>query len=308
MGIGAITLFLAACCCLALAFSANSTAIAPSCIMYIDAWNGDTSSLVSSPSKVYIFAFLLVTGTSGPVQVQKFDAALTLTRAHVDTLHASGKVVLLSFGGSTMGYPHFKYLSSEENQNALAKQLADIVNALGADGVDIDYEDTAGLQGIAGYNGIDFLVGITNKLAASLSPGRNIITHAPQGPYLDPAITGYLINPPYKPIMQRTNRAITWLNIQFYNNPGFQEITYIPHLYSQIVGNSTQAYVTQEQAVLGKPVSQGDAGNGYFTIPQLVSVVQQMIRAYPRMGGVFGWQFSSDRSAAWQTAVANALK
>ena len=68
--------------------------------------------------------------------------------------------------------------------NGLVGQIAGYVTANGFSGVDIDYEDdygfTSGPDGVGVYDGVTFLIELTNGLAEQLPPGQNIITHAPQ--------------------------------------------------------------------------------------------------------------------------------
>jgi chitinase len=273
-----------------------------SVIMYIDTWDGNVTSLIDSPTKIYIFSFLIVTSTNGgSFQLTIADGVYQLTSSIVDKLHNAGKVVLLSFGGASMDWNIYRNLAL--NVGSLVDQLVSIVTDLGVDGIDIDYEDTAGLMGTAGYNGIDFLVNLTNKLEEKLPKGSNIITHSPQGPYVDPSITGYLVNPPYKAIIQRTN--ITWLNVQFYNNPGFQETDYILNLYPKILG--VNGYLSQEQIAFGKPVTTADCGSGWMETSNITQILSQLKKSYPNIRGAFGWQYSSDSGSQWQRELFNSL-
>ena len=56
----------------------------------------------------------------------------------------------------------------------------------GFDGIDIDFEDTDALTGTGLYDGINFLIQLTVKIARWLSYGTQVLTHAPQPPYWDP--------------------------------------------------------------------------------------------------------------------------
>src|SRR5262249_32167750 len=77
----------------------------------------------------------------------------------------------------------------------LVNQLVAFVNDNGLDGVDIDYEDDSGFSttdlqtgewtGPPAYDGIDFLIALTDGLARALEPGH-IITHAPAPGYFNP--------------------------------------------------------------------------------------------------------------------------
>ena len=116
-------------------------------------------------------------------------------KSNIQTLQSAGKNVLISLGGSS-GFPSSAYQSYAKNVTGLVEQLVSFVTSNGFNGVDIDYEDDAGFTGT--YDGIGFLVALTNGLAKALPSGQNIITHAPQTPYWDPNYN----NAPYAKIWQ----------------------------------------------------------------------------------------------------------
>ena len=68
------------------------------------------------------------------------------------------------------------------------------------------------------WDGVTFLVNLTNGLAQKPPPEQGIITHAPAPPYWDPQ-GGY--NNAYTTIWRKAGHQITWFNNQFYNNPGY---------------------------------------------------------------------------------------
>jgi hypothetical protein len=86
------------------------------------------------------------------------------------------------------------------------------------DGEDIDYEDDNGFTGV--YDGINFLIDLTNGLAQALPPGHNIITHAPAPGYF---YTSDIYNNAYTQILAQTGDNISWFNCQFYNNSEYDE-------------------------------------------------------------------------------------
>src|SRR5262249_24385125 len=132
-------------------------------------------------------------------------------------LQNAGKNVLISFGGAT--FPSFAYKSYARNVNGLVNQMINnFVTPYGFNGVDIDFEDSSAFMTGVPYDGIGFLISLTNGLAQALPAGQNIITHAPQTPYWDPS-AGY--NDAYTKIWQQVSNKITWINNQFYDNPDY---------------------------------------------------------------------------------------
>jgi chitinase len=132
-------------------------------------------------------------------------------QANIKALQDAGKNVLISFGGAA-GVPSSAYESYAQNVDGLVEQLVSFVTGNGFSGVDTDVEDDAGFTGA--YDGVRFLIALTNGLAQALPAGQDIITHAPQTPYWDPAYN----NAPYADIWQGAGNQITWINNQVYNN------------------------------------------------------------------------------------------
>jgi len=96
--------------------------------------------------------------------------------------------------------------------SSLASMIAGVVTSQGFDGVDIDFEDSDAFVNAANYQGVPFLINLTNGLHNAL-PQWSIITHAPQTPYWRPDF-----NYAYGSIWQETNGYISWFNNQTYNN------------------------------------------------------------------------------------------
>ena len=120
-------------------------------------------------------------------------------------------------------------------------------------------------------------------------------------------------------MLREAGDAISWINLQFYNNPGFQDpgqITGLPGkpFVSSVTGLAQGAGgVTWPVAktVIGKPVAQVDAHTGYLPVADLVQqVVAPLVERYGKeVGGVMGWQYAQDaeEQGAWHTALAAAL-
>jgi chitinase len=250
----------------------------------------------------------------------------------IQTLHSVGKTVLISFGGA--GVSSSDYQACSDNVQGLAGQLANIVNQYGFDGVDIDFEDPGAFGGGL-YDGVNFLIALTNDLytdLSNLSPWKNIITHAPQTPYWT---NNYNYQyPPYALVYWCTNNNITWFNNQTYNNCGPNGQYGVDCTEQQKVNDYQMIAslgVPTIKFVTGLPVgwcsTQDNKGNctgdgflpnqptpGGNDVPTLIAQLQQK---YPNQwGGIMGWDFRQDLATqnyyysgyTWSSQVWLALK
>ena len=215
-------------------------------------------------------------------------------QSDIEALRSAGKNVLISFGGGA-GVPSSAYESYAQNVDGLVEQLVSFVTGNGFSGVDIDFEDDAGFTGA--YDGIGFLIALTNGLAQALPVGQDIITHAPQTPYWDPAYN----NAPYAEIWQGAGNLITWVNNQFYNNPPWDAT---PELkvgwYNQI------ACITGAQKLMaGALVAAAGADEGYIPLDQMISQVVMPLQDTwgSEFGGVMGWEFARDQGGRWAEGI-----
>lgn len=180
--------------------------------------------------------------------------------------------------------------------HGLVEQIVGYVIANGFSGVDIDYEDdngfTGGLDGTGVYDGVTFLIELTNALAQELPPGQNIITHAPQPPYFDPSER---YKNAYTQIWQGTGNNISWFNCQFYNNPR----------YSSSASTKVSSYETFAGTIGASELLMGvtldPAGSGYLPLDQFAShVIAPLLQTFgSAFGGVMGWEFSYDQCGTW---------
>jgi chitinase len=219
-------------------------------------------------------------------------------RGNIEALQNAGKNVLISLGGGA-GFPSSAYGSYAQKVDGLVEQLVRFVTSNGFSGVDIDYEDDAGFTGA--YDGIGFLIALTNGLAEALPPGQNIITHAPQTPYWDPSYD----NAPYAEIWQGAGNQITWINNQFYNNPPWDAT---PELK---VGwyNEIACLTGAQKLIAGALVAPAGADEGYIPLDRMVSqVIMPLQDAWgPGFGGVMGWEFARDQDGIWAEGIWQAL-
>lgn len=215
-------------------------------------------------------------------------------RSNIEVLQGAGKNVLISFGGGA-GFPSSAYESYAQDVDGLVEQLAGFVSSNGFTGVDIDHEDDAGFTGT--YEGVGFLVALTNGLARALPPGQDIITHAPQTPYWDP---GYR-NAPYAGIWQGAGDQITWINNQFYNNPPWDATPELKVEWYNKIASITGA----PKLMAGALVAAADADEGYIPLDEMISQIiiplQEVWGA--ELGGVMGWEFARDQGGTWAEGI-----
>lgn len=282
-------------------------------VLYYNSAHTPLGTLAQTPITHVILAFL-VPGEAAATQVGP-SGNLAAVWPDVAAVQAAGKKVLISFGGGTA--THAAYAQLAADVPGLAGQIADFVAERGLDGVDLDFEDTAGFESGSSYDGVAFLVALTRALAAALPAGRNLITHAPQPPYLSP----HFLGGPYLKVLEQAGDAISWINLQYYNNQGFDD----PGQITGLAGTPFVSSVTGlaqgvggvawpvAKTVIGKPVAQIDAHTGYLPVDDLVSqVVAPLVATYgaAEVGGVMGWQYAQDAAeqGAWHDALASALR
>jgi chitinase len=216
----------------------------------------------------------------------------------IQALQNAGKNVLISVGGAKEGFPSSDWQGYAQDVNGLVEQIAGYVIANGFSGVDIDYEDDNGFIGV--YDGVTFLIELTNGLAQGLPPGQNIITHAPQPPYFDP--TARYKNA-YTQIWQAAGNNISWFNCQFYNNPSYDApASRKVSCYETFAGT-----IGASELLMGVPLD--PAGSGYLPLDQFTSqVIAPLLQTFgSAFGGVMGWEFSYDQGGTWAEGTARAL-
>ena len=240
-----------------------------------------------------------------------FDANGNPDPDDIITLQNAGKNVLISLGGATFTTDDWQQYTKDVS--GLVQQVAEYVTSNNLNGVDIDYEDDNGFSGPDGggvYDGVQFLIDLTNGLAQALPPGHNIITHAPAPPYFDPA-GGY--NPPggtapYTQIWQAAGNNIAWFNCQYYNNSGYDEpASTKASSYNTFIATTG---VPPPKLLVGTPLDSHAANSpAYDPLDQFTSqVISPLRQKYPgAFGGVMGWEFSYDHDGAWADGVGLAL-
>ena len=225
-----------------------------------------------------------------------FDSNGNPNLEDIITLQDAGKNVLISLGGQTFTTDDWQQYAKDVS--GLVQQVAGYVTSNNLNGVDIDYEDDNGFTGV--YDGIQFLIDLTNGLAQAL-PGY-IITHAPAPGYF---YSSDIYNNAYTQILAQTGDNISWFNCQYYNNPPYDKSA------NNIVSsyNTIAETTSAPRLVVGTPVGAGAAGSGYLPLDQFTSQVigplrHQYLGAF---GGVMGWEFSYDQNGHWAAEIGLAL-
>ena len=232
----------------------------------------------------------------------------------INTVRSSGKKVLLSFGGGTVGNADYAYWSTRVPQ--LAAILASYVQnpavqgggpAVQFDGIDLDFEDTGALSGI-GYDGVQFLSDLTTALRALLPSGQYLITHAPQTPYLLPGFAGP--GGMYMKIWENVGTSIDFLNVQYYNNPqydGGNTVTGVVQAYLAVLeANPT---LPASKNILGLPVAAGAAGTNVFSYADQAQIFSEVHSVVPTVGGAMGWEIYpyDSPTGSWAENAASAF-
>jgi chitinase len=268
----------------------------------------------------------------GPLlEAGNFSGVISDLGGYVQQLHAAGKTVLISFGGSGPNLTANSYANCYyNNMEGLVQAIVAFANQYSFDGVDIDFEDTTAFgygpgnpssnNNLQQYDGVDFLEKLTSGLGQQLSFPQNIITHAPQTPYLTSVYTanngfsGYG-NPPYAQIYYDVGQYIGWFNNQFYNQdcetndtanstPQTSCASTFLNDYQTIVSNTGLPPLLLVLGLSACP-SCGSGWLNYGDVTWLISQLQAQYRV--QFGGVMAWA-ADDAPGNWNSEVWNALK
>ncbi|MBR0795474.1 hypothetical protein JQ615_08740 [Bradyrhizobium jicamae] len=229
----------------------------------------------------------------------------------IQLLRSAGKNVLISVGGevrsdsASKGWTSAKYKICSGEVPRLVDQIVSWVESTGANGVDIDFEDSHAFTGKAGYDGIAFLSELTSGLHQAL-PSGSIITHAPQTPYWD---ENSLYKAAYLNLHSQVGSSIAWYNNQFYNNPR----------YDQDAATKVASYLMVAEEIgstkllMGVSIDQSDEGAMIALDDMTQNVIAPLQAQFPptpqsiEFGGVMTWEFSFDDGGAWANEIAQAL-
>lgn len=227
-----------------------------------------------------------------------FDSNVT---AGIKKLKDNGIKIFVSFGGSTVTHEQYLYWAQRRNYETLGNILHDFVTTNRLDGIDIDFEDRRAFSTNKRYDGVEFLSNLTNHLFLlnSLRP----ITYAPEPPHLYTEEPGFC--PGFRDVMNRVGDKISWLNVQFYNNPDYEPVNRSPAGIKQLLdmmidGTNGFSPINPYKLLIGKPTTIKDqSSSGHLPQQQLVERVIEPFQKYlPELGGVMFWEFSKEATSS----------
>jgi chitinase len=269
------------------------------------------AGIANLPYTDVILGFLIPDSTGG---LKGDGPAFTDTdtlQNNVQLLQSAGKNVLISVGGEVnntnpawTGWTSAQYQTYSGSVSALVEQIVSWVGSIGADGVDIDFEDSNAFTGKAGYDGITFLSELTSGLYQALPPG-SIITHAPQTPYWD---KNSLYKAAYYTVHSQVGSSIAWYNNQFYNNSRYDKdaATKVAS-YLMVAGE-----IGPTKLLMGVAIDPND--EGAISLDDMTqNVITPLQAQFPptpqsmQFGGVMTWEFAFDNGGAWANGIAQAL-
>jgi chitinase len=232
-------------------------------------------------------------------------------QSDIQILQAAGKNVLISVGGEVnntkpkwTGWTSAKYKAFNDHIPGLVQQIVSWVESTGANGIDIDFEDSDAFTGKSGYDGVTFLSELTTRLYQNLPPG-SIITHAPQTPYWD---KNSLYRAAYYQFHSQVGDLVSWYNNQFYNNPRYDaDAAAKVASYLMVAGE-----IGPTKLLMGVSIDPKD--EGAITLDDMTqNVIMPLQAQFPptpqliEFGGVMTWEFAFDSGGAWANGIAQTL-
>jgi len=292
-------------------------AAGPKKVIYIDDgnWNAPQKSIVGAADagfNVIILAFYMHTGPSDFLTAWEGLDSGTKNQT-VSTLHSKGASLIVSFGGGADGNPYTL------DAYSIGQTVGKYAKAQYLDGVDFDLENFDQGFTVNGHSAqwtIDWCANITKGALNGFGNGA-ILTHAPQSPYFGPVgATNTWAGPSggYTAVYNAVKDILTFFNVQFYNQGSGCYESY-DSLFMNGGGGScglpgssvieiNKAGVAMDAIVVGKPVHQNDAGDGYVDAATLHSWFQQANSSLGWNAGIMGWEWTDDgTTAAWLNGI-----
>lgn len=234
----------------------------------------------------------------------------------IENLQKAGKKVILSFGGAGMGGSWsgdqndcWEHCFGRETQ--VVERLTEIVNEMGLDGVDIDYEyfyddnqPNAASRGFtSGDEARNFLKQVTLGLRQSL-PKDAEITHAPMDTDVKQG-TGY-----YE-VLKQVASSLDYLMPQYYNGfvrPARDGLTggnqaALSH-YKNLVEDMFSGDATK--IVFGFCISDCPGFNAKGQ--EAATVMTELNSYYSCNGGAFFWVANHDVGGSWSSIVSSSIE
>jgi len=221
----------------------------------------------------------------------------------ISQLQSQGKKVILSFGGAGMGGSWdgdvndcWEYCYGKETH--VVNQLVNIVNNMGLDGVDIDFEYDVTPAAVT------FLNAITSGLKNSLPAGSEV-THAPMDSDIVPG------KPYYEEVLKVTGTQIDFLMPQYYNgvtrpvqdsiySSGVGAMPALSH-YTNLVEVIYNGDATR--VVFGFCISDCSGTGSNASAQQASQIMSDLYNEFPCNGGAFFWVSEHDTGGTWSATV-----
>ncbi|OSD06760.1 glycoside hydrolase family 18 protein [Trametes coccinea BRFM310] len=189
-------------------------------------------------------------------------------------------VIVSAFGATNVPTPH----DPVDTANTMAQWVLDHE----LDGIDVDYEDFAGMK-LGDGKTEKWVITFTQTLRQKLPKGHYLLTHAPVAPWLSAAWSssgGYLT------VDEEVGSLIDWYNVQFYNQgPGMYETCdgLLNTAGTQFPGSAlneiASAGVPLNKLVIGKIANTTDGNNGCIapqTLAQCFALLQMLESCFGR--------------------------
>ncbi|WVR08219.1 hypothetical protein IAU60_005266 [Kwoniella sp. DSM 27419] len=271
---------------------------APHYVIYADNWLTEMPSVsdLSSYNR-FILAFWMT--NQGAVDDAQFWEQLdSATRNQViQEYHEAGIALMVSAFGSTDSPT-----SNGADATQTAQDLAAWVKQYGLDGVDIDYEDMSAMNNA---QAVAWIVEFQSELRRLL-PSPYIISHAPVAPWFTSARD--YSDDAYVAIHKQVGDGIDFYNVQFYNQGDGVYTTCETLLFdsgndwpsTSVFELNSYAGVPLDKIVIGKPLDEGAAANGFMDASVLTDCVTQA-QQKGWNGGVMFWEWTSSAPSIMAT-------
>jgi len=211
----------------------------------------------------------------------------------IDYAHAHNASVMVSAGGATYDFKNAVERGVDSAKEFCTKASNWAVK-YGLDGVDFDMELPPGYSGpFEDGTAISWLVACS-LAARQVLGNERLISHAPQGPYLGTwagNARGYVA------VYKQASEAIDFFNIQFYNQGNLYnsyETLFLknPEMEETSVKEMNENGIPFEKMVIGKPITTGDASNGYVDPCTLYKWGLRAKKEFGWKAGFMGWMYS----------------
>jgi chitinase len=193
----------------------------------------------------------------------------------VRQLQSAGIKVLGMLGGAAQG-SYTKLDGSLEGFHRWYQPLRKMIAWAGFDGLDLDIEEAMSLGGV---------IRLIDHLKTDFGQSF-LVTLAPVAPALrnEQNLGGFNMEELEKGLGSR----IAWYNTQFYCGWGDMSK---PHDYDRIIARGWP----QEKVVIGLVTNPSNC-SGHVEEAKLWQCLAELVRRYPRIGGVMGWEYYNART------------